>query len=67
MSMRSLESEILRELRSIIKNSRFRLKNLSEWANQEAVITKNLRSDEVKVYLPDLGLWCAVPKDQDKR
>lgn len=67
MSLRTLESEILRELRVTIKNSKFRLRDLSEWSNIKSVVQGNLREDEVMVQLPDLGLWCAFPKEYDKR
>lgn len=66
-SMRSLEQEILSEVKAVLHNRQFRLKDLAEWSTSERVIDSGLMPDEVKVHLPETEVWCAVPKKHDKR
>ncbi len=62
MSVQTLEREIVMELKRIIKNSKFRLKDLMEWKSAE--ITPH--EGEKVIKLPGLGLWVAFKKDLDK-
>ena len=60
MSLASLEREMAWHLRTICKNQKLRIKDISEWSSDEQTVRKNVRQDETVVFVPQLGLWCAV-------
>ncbi len=64
MSMKSLESAILKELRIVAKKNSIRLKDIMEWSTSEKTVKENIRPKEEKLFfLPELKVWCAVKKD----
>ena len=64
MSMKTLESAVLKELRIVAKNNKIRLKDIMEWSTSEETVKENLRPNEEKLFhLPELKVWCAVKKD----
>lgn len=56
MSMRSLELEILRELRLVSKQPRLRLRDILEW--RSGPIEK--RDDKTVYFLPKVGVNAAI-------
>lgn len=65
MSLKSLESGILTELKTITGRRSLRLKDLSEWSTSEATIDENIQNiKEDKVYVPHYKVWCAVLKKE---
>ncbi|UKM31212.1 hypothetical protein CrLKS3_g30 [Cylindrospermopsis phage Cr-LKS3] len=62
MSIRSLESEIVREARKYFCNSRLRVKDLMEWSTGD--VKQN--DGEVIGRLP-MGVSVAILKENDKR
>jgi hypothetical protein len=58
MSLRSLEAEILKELRVVAKNSRLRQKDIREWRCGEM----KERDGEQVYHLPKLNIDVAVAK-----
>lgn len=63
MSMRSLESVILRSARHLFSNPKLRLKDIQEW-NSGKIEPKN---DEVTEFIPDPGVFVTILKKDDKR
>jgi hypothetical protein len=63
MSMRSLESAITAEARSVFLNTKLRVKDLQEWSS--AAITP--QEGEVAERLPLNGVWVAIKASDDKR
>lgn len=57
MSLKSLEREIMIELRIVAKNSKLRLKDLMEWRTGKDL---KPQAGETYYYLPTLGVSCAV-------
>lgn len=65
--MDPLEKTIVQRLRLLLHNNKVRIEDVPEWSTDEKVINDNLQHVEVKVPLPDLGVFCAVKKSVDKR
>lgn len=63
MSMRSLESAILRGARRAFANSKLRLKDIQEWNTGEI----KPQDGEVTLYILDPGVYVTVKKECDKR
>lgn len=63
MSMKTLESAILRSARYLFNNPKLRMKDIQEWS------TGNIKpqSDEVTEFIPDPGVFITVYKIHDKR
>lgn len=61
------EKKILEHLRFVVNNRNLKIDHLLEWSSDEATVDKNLRDGETKVHLTSLGIYCAIPNDQDKR
>lgn len=59
MSERSLELEILAELKKVIGNKKLKLKHIREWSTMENVIREHLKIDESRKFLPKNGVWVA--------
>ena len=55
MGLRELEASILRELRSVVGDSKLRQKHIQEWATTEM----KPQDGERVVYLPDLSVFVA--------
>ena len=62
MSMRSLESAILGELRRVTGRNKLRLKDIMEWSTSETAVRNNVRDSEEVIHCPLNGVWCAIPK-----
>lgn len=67
MTLTTLERSIVAELRGILKNPKFRVKDLMEWSNSESHVKANLEDGEIMVHVPSYGVWCAFAKEHDKR
>lgn len=57
MSMKSLETAILLELKEVAKNDKLRLKDIMEWQTGN---TLKAQEGETLYYLPRLAVSCAV-------
>ena len=58
MSMRSLESEILAEAKTVTGNKKLRLKDIMEWRTSSF----EPEPGEVLHFLPTIGVYVAVKK-----
>ncbi len=56
MSVASLEKAIVKELRTVAKNEKIKLKHLMEWSTGEL----KAQEGETLFFLPDLKVYCAV-------
>ncbi len=65
--MDPLEKAIVQRLRLLLHNNKVKIDDVPEWSTDEKVVDGNLQHAEVKVSLPDLGVFCAVKKTVDKR
>ena len=63
MSMRSLESAIAAEARTLFQNPKLRIKDLQEWCTAQI----EPQNGEVTARLPLNQVWVAVRCDADKR
>jgi hypothetical protein len=57
MSMKTLETAILAELKQVANNNKIRLKDLQEWRTGKEL---DVQAGETYYYLPQLGISCAV-------
>ena len=66
MSLRSLEADILYELRIVAKNRKIRQKDIMEWRSRKI---ESKAADEQVFHLSKLGVWVAVrmPEKAAKR
>jgi len=60
MSFASLEREVFAELKAVLKNPKFRKKDIMEWSTSKERVTNKLRPGERLVHCPKLNVWCAV-------
>ena len=58
------EKQIMQHLKFITGNRSLRADDLLEWSTNEPTIDKGLRDREVKVHVPGLGVWCAIPSNK---
>lgn len=65
--MDPLERSIVQRLRLMLHNNKVNIEDVPEWSTDEKVVDGNLQHSEVKVALPDIGVFCAVKKIVDKR
>ncbi len=56
MSLRTLEAEILKELRAIASNTKLRQKDIMEWSTGKVKV----QDDETLYYLPELAINVSV-------
>lgn len=62
MSMRSLETAILSELKQVTGRNKLRVKDIMEWSTSEDRVRKGAAADEEVIHCPLNGVWCAIPK-----
>jgi len=62
MSIRTLESSIIREIRFKTGRTSLRIKDMMEWSSDEAIVRKNAQENEEVVHCPLNGVWVAIPK-----
>jgi len=67
MSYATLERAILNGARTLLNNSRLRMKDIAEWSTSEKCVKGNLGPHEVMFRVPDPGVWIAVDMSFDKR
>ena len=60
-----IEKMIVEHLKFELINSKIKVDDILEWSTSEATIDKNIREDEIKLYL--CGVYVAVSKTLDKR
>ncbi len=66
MSIVKIEKELLKQLKEL-KGKSFKMSQVMEWSTSEEAVDKNLKSgEEEKVFVKDLGIWCAVLIDKTK-
>lgn len=63
MSMATLERAIIAGARTILKNSKLRVKDMQEWSTSEVTP----QDGEIVVFVPDPGVYVAFKKECDKR
>lgn len=64
--MQTIERVIVAEARTLLQNSKLRMKDLMEWSTSEDAIKRGLRDGELMFHLPDCGMWIAVKKEHSK-
>lgn len=63
-----IEKKIIQGLRVILNNRKLKADDLQEWSSNKEAIEENIQNDkEVYVYVPTIGVHCAVLKTADKR
>ena len=60
MSFKTLETKVLAEARSVLKQPRLRLKDILEWSTSKTTVRKGAQPGETVTHLPALDVWIAT-------
>lgn len=66
MNAASLQREILKHARALLRNPDLTVRDLIEWSASREIVREGLRRNEVMIELPALKMWLAVFRRLDR-